>query len=298
MEVLKRSLMESAIKMAAIQVGMGYIIGLACVYPIGTIIAAVLAVVRIFTGHYVKNQIKEIIKNGVADIQRMTAHVQDQFMNDAFDQADVLYPGAQALAASNAPLNDLGSWWTDTGRNITDEARQLAQPIAPLAAKAVVYPNKYIGKAVLGAALIYARWVGDKQFEAKVHAKYGEWDEKSRSVLAQVTSLAADPVGLIRQMHSVPAKELIGTQTADDARKKVRALVQQAAAQLPALQAKIAAAVRGDEFKTQLQLNMAKLLRQDPTALAQAAQAQQIDTTAQQTQDRALQAAADGQATI
>lgn len=298
-DALKQSLMESAIKMAAIQLGeqTALEISLACVAPIGTIVAAVLAVIGLFTSHYAKNQIKEVVKNGVADIQRMTAQVQDAVMNAAFDQADALYPGAQALAAAG-PLNDLGSWWTDAGRDVTNDARVLAQPIAPMAAKAIVYPHKWIGKAILGAGLIYARWVGDKQFEAKIHAKYGEWDEKSRSVLAQVTTLAADPVMMVRLMHVVPARELIGTQNVDDARKKVRALVQQAAQQLPALKARLLAAFQTDEFKTQLQINMAKLIQRDPTALAQATQAQQIDAAAQQTQDRALQAAANGQATI
>lgn len=292
---LKKALIDSAIKMAAVQTGAGIILGLAAFYPIGTIIAAVLAIIQLFTSVYVKHKIKDIIANGVTDITRMTSKVQDELFNEALDAAERLYPGAQALAASNQPLDGVfdsfGLWFTRAMRGV-------AKPIAKPVGRGFISVPEYVGKGILQVGLAYAKLVGDKQFENKVEARYGKWDVQSKKMERAAGELAKDPVATIRFMHGAPTRALIGLSTEDDARKKVRALVADAAVKLPGVKASALAKIRSDEFQTALQLNMAKLIRKDPVALAKAADAQRIDDVAQNTMDRALNAAYAGQPTI
>ncbi len=105
---------------------------------------------------------------------------------------------------------------------------------------------------------------------------------------------SGDPVELTRKLHGEPAKYLIGTATIDTARKKCRDLAQLASTQLATLKTKALADMADPSYRVLVRINMAKLMRKDPSMLAKAQDVARIEQQAAATLARAEQAAAVG----
>ncbi len=294
---MKQALMEDAAKAAAAQIGVS--IALNAIPVVGTIAAAILAVIQVASGPYNKRQVRDVIANATVNLQRKVAAVQDEVNNAALQVADDAYPGAQQLAASPDALGlgDFRSIIRSVGGAITDAGRTIAKPVAKPVARIHLKPIEYIGKGILRLGQVYARIAGDKQFEAKLDAQYGKWDAKSRHFDAVSTRLASDPVELNRRLNGDPAKYVLGKSTTDTARKKTAALLADADQQLAAWKSKALTALASDDYKAAVMLYEAKLIRQDPVMLAKAADVRRWETQANDTMDRTLDAASNGRPT-
>ncbi len=277
-QTMKRAMIETAVLVAAVQVGNSILLGtLALVVPIGTIISAIIALIQMFTAPYVKREVHGLIANGVDEIKRKIAALKAEMEVKASDVAASEWNAAQALAASNEPL---GSW-------IADVFRDIAKPIAKPFARIHTAPVKLIGQGVLNAALAASRAVGYEHGEEAIQHEKKVWAEKSAYFEKTSTQMAGDPIALQRYLHEEPMKYLVGTKQIETARKKIRSLVATVDTELAKQRPASLAQLDSPEYRTAVRRQLAGQIRQDPTALAKARDAVRIQQQAQNTLDQA-----------
>ncbi len=302
LKTFKRAMVEDAIKIAAIQIGVSVTLmvldaEIMCFAPIGTVIGAVLAVIQYFGGQYAKREIKEVIANTVAQIKQHAVAAQQPIRDFARTVADQEYPAAQTLAASGQALGDSG-FWVKPGKAITVAARQIVAPVAKPAATAITNAVHTAGDLFLKQAILGAHLVGDKKGEERARKAEALWNSKAAYFQQQSIQLAGDPIALVREMHSYPTKYLMGTSGVDVAIKKCRDLLASADAAIAKMSAEAMTSIASPDYRLALRIALARGIRQDPSELAKAQQVHQIEQQASATVTQAETAAATGVATV
>ncbi len=298
----KQAMIDDAIKTAAVQMAASaavWALSLEAVAvivpPIGTIIAAVLAIIGYFGSRYAKREVKSLIANAVQTIKNNTAAAQREIQDQSRVAANEEYAAAQTLAASGQALGELGATVFDrAGKAVTVAARQVAAPVAKPIARAITVPVKLIGRGVLQTAILGAHLVGDKKGEERARHAEATWNEKARYFDRASIQLLGDPVALIRDLHGVPAQYLMGTSGINVAAKKCRDLINSAQTVIDKMKAENLAGISTPEYRLTLRISLAKMIRQDPSELAKARWVTSIEQQAAGTLAAAEQAAVAG----
>jgi hypothetical protein len=229
------------------------IAGSSVVPIVGWAVAAIIAIGTFVGGRIGKRRAEEAIADGKKQIQRYGDETQATVKAAQMAVADAEYPAAESLAASNAPLEGLGSFLGIRKSQITHAV-----------AKAQVYSIQKPGQLLLRTGQMGARLVGDKRGEEYAKMREKKWVANSDRVQKMFERKLDNPYKMVANDIDTIGRTVSGQQVAYVTQKKVGELVKRAKQDMDEYRDKTLAAINTPEYREAVRVNIAKGLRGDP----------------------------------
>jgi hypothetical protein len=271
---LKRAVIEEAAKSVALSTGLSVAALATSETPIGwilAIIAALIALIKLFTGPYVKRKIQEIVNASINELSNYGEAKEVEASAKAIQVTSDEWPAAQRLAVSNQPLDGwLRDAWNNAGKAITDAARVVAKPIAKPLVQMNAAPLRWAGDQTIKSWVMIAKVLGQDKTADKLNHFDAEWKQHMDHATQQAEAMLADPVMGVRVMHGYPFRLITGLSQEDQVRKRAYQLVAQGKAQIATRIAQIEATLDGAQYRSGVRNALAKAIRANPQLLADA----------------------------
>jgi F0F1-type ATP synthase membrane subunit b/b' len=255
----KKDMIQAAAKVAAMQLGIS--IALMCIPVVGWALAAIYALVNLFTGSRVKGKINDIMRGLKKDLNAKQQATQEEVHAEEARVGESLWPEASKLALSNEPLEGLGDFWS--------KAKDVVKKGVHAIVKVHTVPVKIVGQQTIKSWQMAAKLTGDTKLQHKLKGKEDSWAEEMDRTTKKATAALMSP----DQMWT-DVKRVAGVITGDEqilkAREGAAKVKKTAYEQMDRAREEALAGLHSAEYRAEMIRSMARGIRGDPKLMEEA----------------------------